>query len=218
VLDRYGPGRGPRRQRWLRLQWRAATAALDHRRAALALERLTGGRAERLEAERITLQQREDGTTVTRPALDVLAGHLESIGLPRAAAAVLLTSRLPGVDGAQRLQQAARLLEDLPPEERDALLEEALERAAEDGAWGLVTELLDQQLALPEAPPDIRDRALERRLRLSERLDDAYGEWLLRSRDPADAGRAGVLERRLRSPRGPDGHAPPPPAGLEATP
>ncbi|MEB3321973.1 MAG: hypothetical protein VKI81_04030 [Synechococcaceae cyanobacterium] len=218
VLDRYGPGPGPRRDRWLRLQWRAATAALDHRRAALALERLTGGRPERLEAEKVILQQREDGTVVTRPALDLLAGHLESIGLPREAAEVLLAAPLPGVAGADRLQLAARLRMDLTDEERDALLEQALEQAAEAGAWGLVTELLDRQLELPAAPPDLHERALERRLRLSERLDDAYGEWILRRRDPADAGRADDLGRRLRSPRDPGGHAPPPPPGQEAPP
>jgi hypothetical protein len=206
VLDRYGPAPGRRRDQWLLLQWRAATDALDHRRAALALERLTAGRPERLEALALTLQRREDGTVVSRPALDLLAGHLESRGLPRAAGEVLLASRLPGVAGALRLQQAFRLLLDLPAEEREALLEAALEQAAAEGAWGLVTELLDEQATLPSA------RAVERRLRLSPRLDDAYGEWLLRQGDPTSLERSRELERRLRSPRTPGGHAPPAPA------
>jgi hypothetical protein len=212
VLDRYGPAPGPRRDQWLLLQWRAATDALDHRRAALALERLTAGRPERLEALALTLQRREDGTVVSRPALDVLAGHLEARGLPRAAGEVLLASRLPGVAGALRLQQAFRLLPDLPTEEREALLEAALEQAAAEGAWGLVTELLDEQAALPSA------RAVERRLRLSPRLDDAYGEWLLRQGDPASLERTRQLELRLRSPRTAGGHAPPDPAAVPMSP
>lgn len=207
VLDRFGPGAGPRRDQWLLLQWRAATDALDHRRAALALERLTAGRPARLEALPLTLQRREDGSVVSRPALDVLAGHLESMGMPRAAAEVLLASRLPGVAGALRLQQAVRLLQDLPAAEREALFEAALEQAAAEGAWGLVAELLDEQAAVPSA------RAVERRLRLSPRLDDAYGEWLLRRSDPAALERTRQLERQLRSPRADGGHAPPAPAG-----
>jgi len=205
VLDRYGPSPGPRRDQWLLLQWRAATDALDHRRAALALERLTAGRPERLEALALTLQRREDGSVVSRPALDVLASHLEARGLPVAAAEVLLASRLPGVAGAHRLQQAARLLQNLPAEEREALLEAALEQAAAVGAWGLVTDLLDQQAALPSA------RAVERRLRLSPRLDDAYGEWLLRRTEPTSLERTRQLERQLRSPRSSGGHGPPAP-------
>jgi len=202
VLDRFGPGPGPKRTRWLLLQWRAATDALDHRLAALALERLTAGLPERLEALALTLQRREDGTVVSRPALDVFAGHLESMGFPRAAAEVLLASRLPGVAGALRLQQAVRLHGDLPAAEREALFEVALEQAAAEGAWGLVAELLDEQAALPSA------LAVERRLRLSPRLDDAYGEWRMRQGDPAALERVRQLERQLRSPRGAGGHAP----------
>jgi hypothetical protein len=202
VLDRFGPGPGPKRTQWLLLQWRAATDALDHRLAALALERLTAGLPARLEALPLTLQRREDGTVVSRPALEVFAGHLESMGFPRAAAEVLLASRLPGVPGALRLQQAVRLHPDLPAAEREALFEAALEQAAAEGAWGLVAELLDEQAALPSA------LAVERRLRLSPRLDDAYGEWRMRQGDPASLERVRQLERQLRSPRSAGGHAP----------
>ena len=210
VLDRYGPGPGPRRQAWLELQWRAATAALDHRRAALALERLGGNRLAGLTDRDLPLRPRDDGTIPRRPALDLLADHLEARGFPQAAGEVLLAARLPGVEGAERLGRAAALLDTLPLEERAALLEAALEQAAAAGAWGLVTTLLDQQAAYPSA----RDRALERRLRLSDRLDDAYGEWRLRREDPAAAERARELEQMLRSPRDPGGHAPPPPEPL----
>jgi hypothetical protein len=210
VLDRFGPAPGPRRQAWLELQWRAATAALDHRRAALALERLGGNRLAGLTGRDLPLRPRDDGTIPRRPALDLLADHLEARGFPQAAGEVLLAATLPGVEGAERLRRAAALLDSLPLEERAALLEAALEQAAAVGAWGLVTELLDQQLGFPSA----RERALERRLRLSDRLDDAYGEWRLRRQDPAAAGRAGELEQMLRSPRDPGGHAPPPPEPL----
>ena len=37
VLNRFGPAAGAERVQWLQLQWRAASAGLDHRRAALAL-------------------------------------------------------------------------------------------------------------------------------------------------------------------------------------
>jgi hypothetical protein len=212
VLDRHGPGPGPRRRSWLLLQWRAAAAALDHRRAVLALERLGGGSPARLQEIALPLRRDEDGSVVSRPALDVLAGHLEARGHPRAAAEVLLAAPLPGAAGAERLGEAVRLLGDAPAEERDTLLEAALEQAAAAGAWGLVGELLDRQAGIPAA----RARAIERRLRLSGRLDDAYGEWLLRREDPDAAGRARELEGRLRSPREPGGHAPPtPPLLLE---
>jgi hypothetical protein len=122
-------------------------------------------------------------------------------GLTREAAQVLLSSRLPGLPGAERLRLAAGWGSELSLEQREALLEQALDQAAALGAWGLVNDLLDDQLGLPVA------RARERRLRLAPRLDDAYGEWLLRQGDPASTARARELEGRLRSPRAPGGHA-----------
>ncbi len=206
VLDRFGPGPGAERVQWLLLQWRAASAALDHRRASLALERLSAAEPASLQRLSLPLRRREDGTTVTRPATELLADHLEGRGLRRAAADLLLASRQPGVEGAERLQRAMALFAGLSTEERDAVLEEALETAAVAGAWGLVTEILDGQADLD--PPSAR--AIERRLRLSGRLDDAYGEWRLRRRDPAAQGRTRELERQLRSPRAAGGHNPEP--------
>jgi hypothetical protein len=110
------------------------------------------------------------------------------------------------VAGAERLQRAVQLFDGLPLAEREALLETALEQAAAVGAWSLVTEILDEQTDLD--PPSAR--AIERRLRLSGRLDDAYGEWRLRRRDPAAAARTRQLETQLRSPRSPAGHSPEP--------
>jgi hypothetical protein len=204
VLDRFGPGPGAERVQWLLLQWRAARAALDHRRASLALERLSAADPAALQRLSLPLRRREDGTSVTRPATEVLADHLEGRGLRRAAAELLLASRQSGLPGAERLQRAMGLFDGLSTEERDAVLEEALETAAAAGAWGLVNEILDGQADLD--PPSAR--AIERRLRLSGRLDDAYGEWRLRRRDPAAMNRTRELERQLRSPRGADGHNP----------
>jgi hypothetical protein len=201
VLERHGPGPGAPRVQWLLMQWRAANAALDHRRAALALQRLTGGSEARLNGLALPLQRREDGTVVSRSAVDLLAAHLEARGYPEAAGALLLRQPSPGAPGAAQLARAVALLRELPLEEREALLETALNQAAAAGAWSLVSDLLDAQAALPSA------RARARRLRLSPRLDDAYGEWLLLREDPAARDRARELERRLRSPRAPGGHA-----------
>jgi len=196
VLNRYGSAPGPGRVQWLLMQWRAASSALDHRRAALALERLSANQPGGLAALALPLQRRPDGTVVTRPALDVLAGHLESRGFHQSAAAMLLAAGTPGRPRAERVQQAVALLKELPPEQREELLESALNEAAAAGAWGLVTELLRAQAALPGS------RGRERLLRLSPRLDDAYGEWWLRRWNPADP-RVQELERQLRAPDSP---------------
>jgi hypothetical protein len=208
VLDRISPAAGAERVQWLLMQWRAAQAAMDHRRAALALERLGAARPARLEALLLPVLRREDGSVVSRPALDLLADHLQARGFPQAAATLLLASQEPGVISAQRRLEALRLLQALPAGERDALLESALDQAAAVGAWSLVGELLDAQAALPS------ERARQRRLRLSPRLDDAYGEWLILRQDPAAAARSSELERRLRSPEARGGHreVPPPTA------
>jgi hypothetical protein len=67
---------------------------------------------------------------------------------------------------------------------------------------------LDQQLAAGTLDA-ASSRALERRLRLGARIDDAYGEWLQRRRQPDAAGdpRLPELERQLRSPQAAAGHA-----------
>ena len=207
VLDRYGPGPGSGRVQWLLMQWRAASSALDHRRAALALERLTANQPASLAALALPLQRRPDGTVVTRPALDVLAGHLESRGFHQTAAAMLLAATTPGRPRAERMQQAVALLKAIPPEQREELLETALNEAAAAGAWGLVTDLLQAQAALPGS------RGRERLLRLSPRLDDAYGEWRLRRWNPADP-RVQELERQLRAPDPPLNPQSGPPAPL----
>jgi hypothetical protein len=208
VLDRYGPGPGLERQQWLTLQWRAASAGLNHRRAAEALRRLAAGERSSLETMALPVRLRDDGTLDTRSALDVLASHLAAMGRRQEAGEVLLAGRLPGAVAAERLRQAVALLDNLPLPQRNALMEMALDQAAAGGAWGLAAQLLDDQQDLQRLEGGDPEPARQRRLRLSRRIDDTYAEWLLRRDDPSDRERNAVLEQRLRSPREPGGHAP----------
>ncbi|APD48515.1 hypothetical protein KQ302_09410 [Synechococcus sp. CS-602] len=210
VLDRYGPAAGTERQQWLIQQWRAANAGLNHRRAAEALRRLAAGDLASLEFTPLPMRRQEDGSLETRPALDVLADHLAVQGHQQEAAALLLAGRLPGRVAAQRLQRAALVLETMPIAERNRLLDMALDQAAAAAAWGLAAELLDLQASLQQAAGTDSSASEARRLRLSQRIDDAYAEWLLRRNDPAERVRAEQLERALRSPRSGGGHTPTP--------
>ncbi len=210
VLERSSPAGGEEARRsWLLLQWRAAHAGLNHARAAEALALLANGDLSRLESLQLPLAEpdRAERPPRQRVALDLLADHLVSVEAHRQAAEVLLASREPGVATAARWGRAALLATHLPPQQRDALMERALEQAAAAEAWGLVAALLDQQLGEGVSDEASR-RALERRLRLSERIDDAYGEWLQRRRqaDAAQDPRVLLLDGQLRSPRQDGGH------------
>ena len=212
VLERSTPA-ADARENWLLLQWRAAHAGLHHAQAVEALALLADGDLSRLESLQLPVAEadRSGKEPRQRVALDLLADHLASLEAHRQAAEVLLASRIPGADTAARWGRAALLASHLPLQERDAITERALEQAAAAEAWGLVAALLDQQLA-EGVTDEASRRALERRLRLSERIDDAYGEWLQR-RSQADAAqdrRVLLLERQLRSPRQDGGHAAPP--------
>lgn len=214
VLDRYGPAPGAERLQWLLLQWRAAAAGLDHRRAVIALGRLQQLEGADLELLPLPVGRRDDGAVISRPAIDQLIAHWVALGRPVEASQLASSSTGSGEASARRLQQAAALRPELPLAERNQLLELALEQAAAAGAWGLVADLLDDQVALQQQSGGDPRQAVERRLRLSPAMDDAYGEWVLRRQQPAAAGgdqdpRIRVLERQLRSPRSPGGHADP---------
>jgi hypothetical protein len=177
-----------------------------------ALALLADGDLSRLETLQLPVAEpdRADRPPRQRVALDLLADHLVSLEAHRQAAEVLLASREPGAATAARWGRAVLLATHLPPQQRDAIMERALEQAAAAEAWGLVAALLDQQLAEGVGDEASR-RALERRLRLSERMDDAYGEWLQRRRlgDPSQDTRVLLLEEQLRSPHQDGGHAAP---------
>ena len=217
VLNRYGPAPGRERSQWLLAQWRAADAGLHHRLAAEALLRLAEGRLARLDGLDLTLAVRRDGRPVSRPALDVLADHLVVLGEDQQAAAALLAGRQAGELGAERLRRAAALLVRLPLQQRNQLIETALDQAAAAGAWGLAAELLRDQRALLLAAGANAERPSQRFLRLSRRIDDAYGEWQLGRQasgsqapgrqDPQAQARQQALEHQLRSPRQSGGHA-----------
>jgi hypothetical protein len=212
ALARVSPAPGEARQRWLTVRWRAAHAGLHHAEAAQSLRLLAGDDLASLEGLLlpVALASADGRQAPQQVALDLLADHLESLQLGQQAAEVLLASRRPGAATAARWGRAAALAEALPLQERDAILERALEQAAAAEAWGLVAALLDQQLAAGVSDAASR-RALERRLRLGERIDDAYGEWLQRRRqaDAESDPRQLLLEGQLRSPRAPGGHAAP---------
>ena len=207
VLNRYSPARGRGLEQWLVLRWRAANAGLHHQLAAESLEQLAAGRLSTLETVALPFQLREDGSLATRPALDVYAEHLQALGRDQEAAAALLAGQMPGQPAAERLRQAVALLDQLPLEQRDPLMERALDQAAAAQAWGLAIALLEDQRRLISAAGGRPDRATARLLRLSQRLDDAYSEWQVRRQDPLQSARTAQLDQQLRSPRAADGHA-----------
>ena len=185
VLNRISPAVGEERRRWLRLRWQAAAAGLDHREAALALRRLVNG-------DLIALASLELGDG--RLGLDQLAEHEAALGRQAEAAAVLLLAPNP-----QRLAQAADWLAGADAAAADQLLEQALDQAAADQAWGLAVELLELQLRLQLAAGGDGARPRQRLQRLAAQLDDRYSLWRLEGGDELDLG--------LRSPRQPGGHA-----------
>ena len=201
VLNRFGPGPGQQRRQWLLLDWRAASASLDHRRAALALRRLANGELASLDLEQLVVGVSEDGQPLTRTALDLLADHEAASGQLDRAAAVLLAGRTQGAVAARRYGLVAEWLQTLGQPSSDALLEAALDQAAADQAWSTAVELLRLQLRLNLQAGGDGSRARQRLERLSRRLDDRY-TLLQRSDADPDA-----LDQQLRSPRQPGGHA-----------
>lgn len=185
VLNRISPAVGEERRLWLRLRWQAAAAGLNHREAALALRRLVNG-------DLIALADLDLGDG--RLGLDQLASHEAALGRQEEAAAVLLLA-----PNAQRLAQAAEWLAVLDAEGADQLLEQALDQAAAAQAWGLAVELLELQLKLQLAAGGDGARPRQRLQRLAAQLDDRYTLLRLEGGD--------ALDRQLRSPRQPGGHA-----------
>ena len=185
VLNRISPAQGEERRLWLRLRWQAAASALDHREAALALRRLVNG-------DLIALADLDLGDG--RLGLDQLVLHEAALGRQDEAVGLLLLAPNP-----QRLAQAAEWLAVRDDEAADQLLEQALDQAAAAQAWGLAVELLELQLKLQLAAGGDGARPRQRLQRLAAQLDDRYSLWRLEG---------GVdLDRELRSPRQPGGHA-----------
>ena len=207
VLNRFSPQPGVERDQWLVQRWRAAQAGLHHGLAVETLEELAKGNPASLETLALPLKLRNDGSIATRPGLDVYVDHLLVLGRRSDAAAALLAGQMPGKPMAERLKQAVALLNQMPLQERDQLLERALDQAAAAEAWGLAIELLDQQRALLLAEGAEASRPRERLERLSQRVDDAYSAWQLARQDPQQSERSNQLQQQLRSPRTAGGHA-----------
>lgn len=190
VLNRYSPAAGQERRLWMLMRWQAASAALDHRQAALALRRLVDG--DLIALGLITLEEE-------RNALDQLAEHEAAQGRNLVAAELILQAPLEGVSGARRLARAAEWLAVSDIDEVDRLLETALDQAAATEAWGLAMELLQLQLKLQLAAGWDGERARQRMVRLAARLDDRFS---LRQLQPE-----AEIDGDLSSPREPGGHA-----------
>ncbi|CAK28724.1 Conserved hypothetical protein [Synechococcus sp. RCC307] len=181
VLERISPNVGPERQEWLLLQWRAASDGLDQRRAALALDRLSEGSAEVLDAQLLTLAepQAPSELPIQRSALDVQADQLEAMGHERAAIELLLQEGQTAQLTAQRRQRAATLLAaEGEPEQAAEIAGAAVDVAASASAWGLSGALLDDQRRYQLAAADLQgaEQTNARRLRLGRRLADGMGE------------------------------------------
>jgi len=209
VLNRFGPAPGLQRREWLLLDWRAASAALDHQRAALALRRLAAGNVASLDGEQLVVALADDGQPQTRSALDLLAEHEAASGQLDRAAEVLLAGRTPGAVAARRYGLAAEWLSVLGQPRTDSLLEAALDQAAAEQAWSTAEDLLRLQLRLNLEAGGDGLRASQRLQRLSTRVDDRYTLWELLQQTPQAPGDPAVveLELQLRSPRAPGGHA-----------
>jgi hypothetical protein len=207
VLNRYSPKPGEERDQWLVQRWRAAQAGLHHALAVETLEALAKGQVASLETRALPLKLRDDGSIATRSGLDFYVDHLLVLGRRQEAAAALLAGQMPGKPMAERLKQVVALLEEMPLQQRDQLLERALDQAATAEAWGLALELLDHQRRLLDAAGVAASRPRERLERLSRRMDDAYSAWQLARQDPQQSARAAQLQQQLRSPRAAGGHA-----------
>ena len=204
VLSRFGPGTDVQRREWLVLSWRIAAAARDHEAAVLALRRLAAGDLARLASVRLELGHDANGIPVTRSALDQLADHEAALNRLDRAAAVALSARSSGLEGARRLAQAALWLESLGQNDATTILETALDQAAVAQAWSLAEELLNIQLRLERKAGGDGARPRQRLERLASRVDDRYTLWQLLQDDPQSPeieARRLVLEQQLRSPR-----------------
>lgn len=189
VLNRYSPAPGGEQVQWSLLQWRAAQSALDHRLAAQALRQLAVASSRSLAQLQVPVSQDSRGRWQNQPAVDLLAGHLDALGQREQAAQVLLANPGAGLIGAQRLALAVSWSPALPAAERLRLLEQALDQAAAERAWGLAAELLDQQLALLDEQPSQQRQQLEaRRRRLAKRIDDVQTLQPSAVRSPRDSG------------------------------
>ena len=169
---------------------------------------------DREKAERIVREQLEGGATLAEILTRIISPAMQEIGRMWHMQEASIADEHYCTAATQAIM--ARLRGQARRKPANGLVAVACSAGGDMHELGIrmVSDLLDAQAALPSS------RALARRLRLSPRLDDAYGEWLLLQGDPAAGQRVRELERQLRSPRAPGGHAhtPSPPAPSPPTP
>ncbi len=168
VLSRFSPSIGVQRRAWLLLSWEAANASMDYAKAALMLRRLSQGKLLDLESQSISIFS-EDGRTLERSALDLLAEHEIALGNINLAIQVLMAGRNQGVNGSRRLNLAANLITRLDAKEANKLLTFALEGMIEDQAWTLAEKTLRLKLNL--IPLEANDSVLKDLLELLEKTN-----------------------------------------------
>ena len=201
VLQGINPTNIAEQKSWSRLLWKASNAVMDHSNAALALRRLAEGNLQRLDDEPITVGNTQEGTPLTRLALDLLAEHERLNGRCEVAARVLLAGRKRGALGAARLSQVVQCLEGLSMNRRKDLLESALNEANADNAWWLVGDILKLQIELDLASGGDAQIPLQRLEKYSIELDDRYMQLELIRIQSSNQEERTLLEDQLRSPK-----------------
>ena len=202
VLRRINPINSEKKRAWSMLFWQASNAVMDHSSAALALRSLSEGNLQRLDDEQITVGYSQDGTPLTRLALDLLAEHERLNGRCGVAAKVLLAGRKGGALGATRISRVAQCLDGLSVERRKDLLESALVEANADDAWWLIGDILRLQVELDLAAGGDAQIPLQRLEKYSKELDDLYTQFELIRIEKRNREKRTLLEDQLRSPRG----------------
>ncbi len=201
ILSNFSSPSGLNRREWLIVSWQAANASMDHLNAALALRELVQGKVKELDKEQLVVSLLEDGSSLTRSALDLLADHEISLGQWESAAKVLMAGRKRGSVGVRRMALASQLLERLSDDQRQSMLEIALENAAKDKAWWLASDILKLQLIL-DIKAGGEGVVLRNRLeKLAKELDDSYTLWEIISTDVSRKEEAARLKNQLWSPR-----------------
>jgi len=172
VLNRVSPAVGKPREQWLLLQWQAANAALNHRRAALALRRFSKGNPQVLAGQLLPLAQSQ------RSGLEQQVLQLEAIdALPEAVGLLMEPDPSPAVSAGRKLDAVRLLVKGGEAERAESLIPSALNQSALAEAWGVSAELLMQQRALQLASGNSAAAAqtTNRQERLARRLEDAIG-------------------------------------------
>ena len=175
---------------------------MDHKSASLALQELTQSKTQKSEEGdyEMIVGYKEDGTSLTRSALELLANHQELSGEFNKAAQSLLLNSTSEPLSARRIAKAAQFLGSVDDDKRQNLLSKAIEIALADESWWMVEDLLKLQLLI-DLDSDQDAGLVRRRLEaLSYDLDDQYTLWELIREDKSRKDEAKRLQDQLRSP------------------